>query len=441
DKIENCIKDFITKQRRRLTEWIKNVYQVQNFEEVGIRAPEWADGKFVFYGFVGCFTCGNVLIEVKPKVGWDGFFKMIYDVINFFSTTPLYPQRGAWIGALLNALSLGRKTPVEYSVALLNIANKLLSLYGPLKIEFEKRISEGEIGKVDYRMTTKLFMRDLPLGVYKRASIAKNALPLLLLKHLNKRVLNDLEKLEARIEEKTLKDELAVLLSKHRKLESGLRHYAGRCCTSEQLREIFAMSRGNPLLRSLASLYLDYIHNKELIKDITNGNWFNIISTHKLYELWILVYLLKYLKDQSWTYDRVVSWLDLLHGGVIKLRRDDEEITVEYNKRISYQMKHQQVTIRPDFIIRTKRKTLVIDAKYRSELSMSDIQKIITYISLISHDSNCPSRYAGAVAYLGDDDVLQISRGYINIELYLCKATPNNLSKCIEDFLQNNIGV
>ncbi len=426
----DCVVKLVNDHREKLSNWIKQAYGVVNFEEVGIRPPGISNDEVVFYGFAGCYDCGDFILEVEPKVGWDAYFKMLGEAVEAFKDLPTYPHKGTWIGELLKALTLGKVKTVEYSDAVLHLAQKLTQFLKPQTVETYYIVSEGEVGKVHHHKTLTLLNRGVPMGVFQRSRAVDNTLPLSMLAKLNREVLDDLKMLNSQLRAKALSNEIETLIKKHEELARRLSKYERECCAKEQIEKILDMSRGNPPLRALAHLYLSYQKDRALIKRLSQDGILNSISTHKLYELWILAYLYKYLKEKYQAHNTNAERLDLIHGGELKLYSPSGEITIEYNTT----KKFAPISVRPDYIIHLPHKTVPIDAKYKS--TEEDWQKILVYATLLSDTNSPPLRIVAGLMYLNESKTMSIPKKQMEIKLYSCRAVPDNIDDtCLDQII------
>jgi hypothetical protein len=167
------------------------------------------------------------------------------------------------------------------------------------------------------------------------------------------------------------------------------------------------VGRGNPVIAAGVDLYITYRAHRHLLKRGGEGR-LHLISTHKLYELWILAKVLQRVGAIQ-----PVGRLSLKAGG-----RFVNGIEVEYDVWHPSGLRSLAggAHIRPDIVVKLPGgRTLVIDAKYKVEVSEEDLGRLLIYAVELSR----PELF-GAMAYLGESRPWR-SHGR---RIAICKADP-----------------
>jgi hypothetical protein len=314
------------------------------------------------------------------------------------------------------ALGWGDTLAVEYIPVVLELTWKFLSTFKPLSLERILVTVGGVVGKPNMTETAKFIMRGVPMGVFSKVRVVEDFGAAAVFRALNEAVKRDLESLAQKFEQfnnfKTssvgvLTEELRRLISAHREVLRRLPETRGMSVTRELLIRVREAGRGNPVIAAGVDLYIEYKAHRHLLKR-DGENRFHIISTHKLYELWILAKILQYVGAIQ-----PVGRLSLKDGG-----RFVNGIEVEYD--IWHPSGLRSLVggahIRPDILVKLPDgRTLVIDAKYKKKVSEEDLSRLLIYAVELSQ----PNLF-GAVAYLGDSKLWE-SHGR---RIALCKADP-----------------
>jgi hypothetical protein len=82
-ELAECVWSSAEELRHRILAWLRAVYEASP-AEAGIALPEVGDGWVRFSGFAGRVECPGGVVEVVPKVGWDGVLRMLDDVVSVF---------------------------------------------------------------------------------------------------------------------------------------------------------------------------------------------------------------------------------------------------------------------------------------------------------------------------------------------------------------------
>jgi hypothetical protein len=416
-ELAECVQSSIEELRHRIFMWLKAVYGVSP-AEAGVALPVVKDGMVRFSGFAGHIKCPGGEVEVVPKVGWDGVRRMLDDVVSVFRNLPTYLHAGSPLGVVASAVALGWENTlaVEYSPVVLELTWKFLSMFKPLSLERILVTAGGVVGKPNMNETAKFMMRGVPMGVFSKVRVVEDFGAAAVFRALNEAVKRDLESLAQKFEEfndfKTssvgvLTEELRHLISAHREVLRRLPESKGMSITRELLIRVREAGRGNPVITAGVDQYMAYKTHRHLLKRGEEDR-LQIISTHKLYELWILAKVMQRVGAIQ-----PVGRLSLKDGG-----RFVNGIEVEYDVWYLSGLRSLAAGahIRPDIVVKFPGgRTLVIDAKYKKKVSEEDLSRLLIYTVELSQ----PDLF-GAVAYLGDSKLWE-SHGR---RIALCKADP-----------------
>jgi len=413
-----CVRSAAEELRDAVLAWLRAAYGAVEPAEVGVALPEVGDGWVRFSGFAGRIECPGGVVEVAPKVGWDGVRRMLDDVVSVFRNLPTYLRAGSPLGVVASAVALGwgDTLAVEYSLAVLELSWKFLSTFKPLSLERLLVKAGGVVGRPNVAETAKFMMRGVPMGVFSRVRVVEDLGAAAVFRALNEAVKRDLESLVQKFEEFTdvgassvgvLTEELRRLISAHREVLQRLPETGGVLITRELLMRVREVGRSNPVIAAGVDLYIAYRAHRHLLKRGGEGR-LRFISTHKLYELWILAKVLQRVGAIQ-----PAGRLSLKAGG-----RFVNDVEVEYDVKYDSELRSLAggARIRPDIVVKLPGgRTLVIDAKYKAELSEEDLGRLLIYAVELSQPD-----LTGAMAYLGESKTWR-SHGR---RIALCKADP-----------------
>jgi len=416
-ELAKCIQSSVEELRHRIFAWLRAVYGASP-AEAGVALPEVGDGWVRFSGFAGRIECPGGVVEVVPKVGWDGLRRMLDDVVSVFRNLPTYLRAGSPLGVAASAVALGwgDTLAVEYSLAVLELTWRFLSTFKPLSLERLLVRAGGVVGRPNMAETAKFMMRGVPMGVFSRVRVVEDLGAAAVFRALNEAVKRDLETLVQKFEELrdvetssvgVLTEELRRLISAHREVLQRLPETGGVLITRELLMRVREVGRSNPVIAAGVDLYIAYRTHRHLLKR-GGEDRLHLISTHKLYELWILAKVLQRVRAI-----RPVGRLSLKAGG-----RFANGVEVEYDVWHPSGLRSLAggAHIRPDVVVKLPGgRTLIIDAKYKEEVSEEDLGRLLIYAVELSR----PELF-GAMAYLGESRPWGSHRRRIA----LCKADP-----------------
>jgi len=415
-ELAKCVQSSVEELRHRIFAWLRAVYGASP-AEAGIALPEVGDGWVRFSGFAGRIECPGGVVEVVPKVGWDGVRRMLDDVVSVFRNLPTYLRAGSPLGVVASAVALGwgDTLAVEYSLAVLELTWRFLSTFKPLSLERLLVKAGGVVGRPNVAKTAKFMMRGVPMGVFSRVRVVEDLGVAAVFRALNEAVKRDLETLVQKFEEFTdlktssvvLTEELRRLISAHREVLQRIPETGGVLITRELLMSVREAGRGNPVIVAGVDLYIAYRAHRHLLKR-GGEDRLHLISTHKLYELWILGKVLQRVGAIQ-----PAGRLSLKAGG-----RFVNDVEVEYDVKYDSELRSLAggAHIRADIVVKLPGgRTLVIDAKYKEEVSEEDLGRLLIYAVELSQPD-----LSGAMAYLGDSK----TRKPHGRRIGLCKADP-----------------
>jgi len=360
------------------------------------------DGRgFNFGELVGFYSLGlpasgvRVELEVVPKVGWGAYRRMVGEALEI---PVLLGSRGVLRPVLSATTYQALHSPLSYSLLLLDLTREVLSAPLPRRVEEYRVVSEGSVGRPDHHATYVLRSKGYPLGVFTRLRVGAAHAPLMLLAVFHDTIARDLEELRRAVGERYqgsqraiegLLRELDALVLAHRTLlwttelrEHYLAYLRLRPSTAQLVGEAYRQAGFNTLLKTAVELYVSYLGRAELRHEVAGGR-LNPVASSKVYELWVLSKLLKYLRGVAGPRGLVEEeaadlYLVVRAGGV----------RVYYNKPLRAPITTELLSgararpaeLRPDFVVESGGGALVLDAKYRRGIGREDIERLITYV-------------------------------------------------------------
>jgi hypothetical protein len=406
------------------------------------------------------WKCGQheILIITKPKVGWDGFNKMVQEVVQLLETLRNLELVAFGLRNLLPNIE-DYVIDLLYSPLVIKYTEAALSEPLPRIIKYRLIISQGQFGKVDVARTVALRLMGKPLIASKKATLIHALPPIIMLVRFHYKLLTRLMRLRELLSGVEVTDlqrlissiisigRIDELIRSHRAILSiePLAMYVDHALRvgvddEEVISETERFSGGSTWLRTLAELYRAYIARLAGIKPLSWGSIL-LIPTSKVFELWVLSLLLR-------AFDVDANNIEILHsepGGVSIGLGNGNNVRIHYNithrNDLIRQLMNQKILrsdgLRPDYVIELGRTRLVVDAKYKFELDMSDVERMMTYIVEIAPQLSSDVRVIGMFIMLSSNDEPQIyrfiSRGGLSgeIELWTIKVKPGNPDKSI----------
>jgi hypothetical protein len=431
--ITECLKELVDNLKSIIQLSTKTKYGVEP-DKLGIRTPEYKDDTVTFYGLYGDLKCGNVTISIIPKIGYKNFIKMLTETLSILEnlgvSLPTYYFESLIYSKLLPSVIEGNNLALIYSPKVLYLTRKFLQSYQPVTLHRQIVISDGEIGKPDLLTSLHLHFRGLAAGGFRRFRAKEALAPLIILKHLNIMIIEDLEKLVKNFINKDpmkpLSEKTYDLISKHKLLleQPVFRQIPNILVTYEILKEALSYRYINPIIIEIIKTYISYKRKKELLQKFGSTD-LHIVSTHKLYEFWILASMIKDFMSRGWkiidvqfnvesTSDEI---LDKVNMFIIST--DNYFIELIYDSplksRLITDLTGKRGIVRPDIYLKLGSIRYILDAKYKYELREKDIGQVLFYLSEFSQ----PNLLA-VIAYLGEPKIGKSS----GVTIKACTAHP-----------------
>jgi hypothetical protein len=398
----------------------------------------------------------EILIITKPKVGWDGFNKMVQEVVQLLETLRNLELVAFGLSNLLPNIE-DYVIDLLYSPLVIKYTEAALSEPLPGIIEYRLIISQGQFGKVDVARTAALRLMGKPLIASKKATLIHALPPIIMLVRFHYKLLTRLMRLRellSGVENTDLRGLISNIISigridelirSHRAILSiePLAMYVDHALRvgiddEEIISETERFSGGNTWLRTLAELYRAYIARLAGIKPVSWGSIL-LIPTSKVFELWVLSLLLRAFNVDA-------NNIEISHsepGGISIGLGNNVRIhyNITYHSDLIRQLMNQKILrsdgLRPDYVIELGRTRLVVDAKYKFGLNMSDVERMMTYIAEIAPQLSSDVKAISMFIMLSNNDEPQIyrfiSRGGLSgeIELWAIKVKPGNPDKSV----------
>ncbi len=440
--ITECLKKLVDDLKSIIQLSTKTKYGVEP-DKLGIRTPEYKDNtrtpehkddKVTFYGLYGDLKCGNVTISIIPKIGYKSFIKMLTETLSILEnlgvTLPTYYFESLIYSKLLPSVIEGNNLALVYSSKVLYLTRKFLQSYQPVKLHSQIVISDGEIGKPDLLTSLRLHFRGLVAGGFRRFRAKEALAPLIILKHLNLMIIEDLEKLIKdfinKESTKPLSEKIYNLINKHKLLleEPVFRQIPNIPVTYEILKEALSYRYTNPIILEIIKTYTSYKRKKELLQKFGSTD-LHMISTHKLYEFWILASVIKEFMNRGWKItdvqfnlkstsdemsDKKNKFIISTGNNIIELIYDTPRKSELINK-----LTGKSRNIRPDIYLKFGSISYTIDAKYKYKLRENDVGQALFHLSEFSQ----PNLLA-VIAYLGERKIGESG----SVTIKACTAHP-----------------
>jgi hypothetical protein len=429
--ITECLNELVNNLKSIIQSSTKTKYGAEP-HELGIKTPEYKGNTVTFYGIYGDLKCGNVTISIVPKIGYISFIKMLTETLSILEnlgiSLPTYYFESFIYSRLLPSVIEGNNLALVYSSKVLYLTRKFLQSYQPVKLHRQIVISDGEIGRPDLLTSLHLHFRGLAAGGFKRFRAKEALAPLIILKHLNLMIIEDLEKLIKDLinkeSTKPLSEKIYNLIDKHKFLleQPVFRQIPNISVTYEILKEALSYRYVNPIIMKIIKTYISYKRKKELLQKFSSAD-LHMVSTHKLYEFWILASVIKEFMNRGWkiTYIdfKVKSQSD--QRSMFTISTDKGSIELVYDSPIKKSTLITSLTIdknnklRPDIYLRFGTISYIIDAKYKYELEIKDIKQALLFLSELSQ----PGLLA-FIAYLGKAKIGKTD----SVTIKACSAHP-----------------
>jgi len=173
---------FLVELRNAIDKSISEIYGERGFRDISVpRVDEDKvnPGEFAENFLVYSSGKSNIVLHVEPKIGWDGYIKMLRETrqsIDLFAreTGVLEPLLGNYYYPSLSS-------PISYSILLLRLTELILSSTPPKKTVKLEVLSEGVVGRPVVARTMKYILQGNPFGVYERIRVELHDYPYMLL--------------------------------------------------------------------------------------------------------------------------------------------------------------------------------------------------------------------------------------------------------------------
>jgi len=351
---------------------------------------------------------------------------------NLGLSLPTYYFENFIYSKLLPSIIEGNNLALVYSSKVLYLTRKFLQSYQPVKLHRQIVISDGEIGKPDLLTSLRLHFRGLGAGGFRRFRAKEALAPLVILKHLNLMIIEDLEKLIKdflnKKPMKPLSEKIYNLINKHKLLldHPVFRQIPNISVTYEILREALSYRYINPIIIEIIKTYISYKRKNELLQKFGSAD-LHMVSTHKLYEFWILASLIREFMNRGWQITDVQFNVKSATDEVSEKRNKftistgNNFIELIYDSPLTSNLitdlTGESENIRPDIYLKFGSISYTIDAKYKYELREKDIGQALFYLSELSQ----PNLLA-VIAYLGESKIGK-SRS-CSVTIKACSANP-----------------
>lgn len=385
----------------------------------------------------------SIVLRVVPKIGWDAYYKMIDETVK--TSNYVDPKRGFMRALISNTTLFEKWSPIEYSIIVRDLTLNLLTTPLP-RVKGERIIvSENDVCRPVVPLTTSLNQRGLDLYACLKSFVEPGYYPLMVAARLNAFLAFDLEALIEGIINRFensgvvmgIVDELRLLSNTHRALLANpiLRDafmLSARLSTPdhELIEEARRQSGINIIFKSIIDLYENYLNRRPLLEEFSVEGVLTPVSSSKLYELWILSRIMRYLKENFG-----VERFKLVNesSGIISLNLlADSSFRLKYNSPLEggFTAGIARSRVRPDIVFVSRKGSIVIDVKYKKKIELEDVYKLTTYI--IEFGEPYPHDHArvlyGAFSYLGRRNAWEkhIVKDGLRITMTLCKVDPSD---------------
>ena len=203
--------------------------------------------------------------------------------------------------------------------------------------------------------------------------------------------------------------------------------------TYEILKEALSYRNINPLIIEIIKIYVSYKRKKELLQKYGSAD-LHMISTHKLYEFWILASVIKEFMNRGWKFTDVQFNLkstsdemnvkstsdkmsDKINKFIISTGNDFIELIYDSPKKseLIINLTGESRSVRPDIYLKFGSISYTIDAKYKYELSEKDVGQALFHLSEFSEQN-----LFAVIVYLGEPKIGKSGR----VTIKACKAHP-----------------
>jgi len=460
--------DEIREEEFRKDEWTElNAYAAYlkaYCDKIGIEEKPESNGAVIklksFFGTYK-FASGRILkIELDPKkLSREQKNRMLREVIEWIGIIGPSIQTSL---EMLNVYGI-HGVEIAFSTLLNELTSSLMNEYLPPALNAVTYTSPEILGRPKIQDTIRNISQNKLLFTSERAKVNIESLPVLFLLRMHYEILSALNKSEQNIIEMTTLKEQEKLGQREidfallRKIKRNRSYHIDFLLNPlythlidsslemdfddpETLDKVRREAYNNKSILDMLYLW-DCFRGKKipkpLIQEVLSGDY-TFKPASKLYELWVLKILLRAISEatnQDWSLPP-----DYRDGGAIFCSKGyNNALTLVYNyEKMANQKFKPRFSLRPDFILLQKlladsgsrmensRVILIADAKYESEPSTSDYERMLAYILSFCWDK--PEDTArGLLLFIGTQETVcdcfkdVYQRESPNVEIYsLC---------------------
>lgn len=374
---------------------IKNIFISirENLGEHVEEKPVIYDDLIEIRSIIGEIKIDDIILRIKPKkLKETEINAMLGGIAEFLRVLPLRMRFRVFLeflSPLLNLHTIDRI--LKFSEFLEKISHGILHDYLPLVALDRFVIGPMIVGKVDMVRTIKIFWRNFCF-VSKRRRISLNYPPLVLLAFFNNCIAEDLTRYKENLDEHSM-EYVKQRIRRHSTLldQYPLSHV--RTLFSEYNfwdRTLISRILGatmDPIWRKLYALWIAYIEELSMYEKIPSriDELYNsriLIPMSKIYEFYVFYKVAEALS-------KIIN--TKLDASRMELSKDLKSITIDLDSvRIYYNRSFKFYSLsgiidkkyRPDIVIESADKTIIIDAKYKElgNIDSPDIHRLLSYI-------------------------------------------------------------
>ncbi|ADB58824.1 hypothetical protein [Archaeoglobus profundus] len=398
--------------------------------------PRIDDEKFNPGGWVGVYDLGRDIIKVVPdpeRLSEDEFDEIRRELIGWLEA--IGPASRELFGKYMDTSIFERRLYATFSRHLIGYTEIALSHFIPRNVLFEDYTGRELRGKPVWDKIVPLRAKGSQLLVSRKISFDLRSLSNLLLTRFHAELLRKINRLfEAFGLEKTPKflEELERYRRYHEK-------FISESVFSELLEEALEIDFEYPEILEkvrkstkgvsleVIDLWEAYIGKKAFLTDFERVFDIALKPLSKIYELWCYKKLCEILKiSEDYIRENPNSVPFELNGKVGTLHYNPPRGLSKYSEIMKKQIGVSPG--RPDFAIEFDGKiTCVMDAKCKTKLDTSDVQRLLSY--LLDYVYPRLDRLVAVIFYLSKEQKDPIRSAHVrNCEIYLVSLTPKTYS-------------
>jgi hypothetical protein len=383
---------------------------------------------------LGC----EVEVRITPKIGTRNFVRMLNEVSGLVSMLGYPSMKVIWF--CTHGLSYIRDH-VSYSGMLRQLTELLMAEGLPPAVLPKEFVCNDAVGHINRSRTIKLLTEGAPFVVARVQEIGYPKMPLMILAKFHAlverallRLLNDMES----IEDPTLRPLIDMILDMIRYHSYALTAdvlgalvdtaWLADLESPEVLEKAREQAGKSRWLRDIIDLYQSYVCKRPPAFELFDRWRQNVpvqpLPSSKVYELWLLTLLVEIFIEK-------LQVLPLIKERDSGFEFDFEEAEIGYNLARSDWSKVFSKIVRPprpDYILISRGRRAVADAKYREprRLSVEDVERIVAYVIDYSEPQD-REEIKGFLITLGESDLGPIvvrTDTTPNIKIYHLAADP-----------------